>query len=94
MQEVMNDHPEIAKKLKTCQREKIGRPKLEEDQPGLLATIKQLAIFGGSADDRRRTEAIRSCRTLDAYTQNLKGRIYAQSQCNLLKSFTKKFWQH
>lgn len=30
-----------------------------------MQTITDIAIFGGAADDRRRSEKIRSCRTLD-----------------------------
>ncbi|CAG9563483.1 unnamed protein product [Danaus chrysippus] len=46
-------------------RDTFGRPRIEETQSGLLGVIKDLAVFGGAADDRRRTEAIRCCKTLD-----------------------------
>lgn len=53
----------LAKSLKL--RDTPGRPRLEADQADLLQTIKTLAIFGGAADNRRRSEALRSCRSLD-----------------------------
>ncbi|KAF6035237.1 hypothetical protein EB796_006441 [Bugula neritina] len=46
-------------------RPKQGRPPLEEKQSDLLETIKEIATLGGAADDRRRSESIRLCRTLD-----------------------------
>lgn len=45
-------------------RSEPGRPRLEEKQPELLKTIIDLAMFGASAEERRRSEALRSCRTL------------------------------
>jgi len=63
MNELLDENPNLAKRLKI--RNKAGKPRLETDHPDLLQTIKTLAIFGGAADDRRRSEAIRSCRTLD-----------------------------
>lgn len=46
-------------------RDAPGRPRLEENQPGLMETIAEIASFGGTAYDRRRTEKVRSCKTLD-----------------------------
>lgn len=63
MNELIQENPDVAKKLKI--RDAVGRPRLEDDQTDLLQTIKTLAMFGGAAEDKRRSEAIRSCRTLD-----------------------------
>ena len=63
MNDMIEKNPDLAKKLKI--RDAVGRPRLEDDQDNLLQTIKTLAMFGGAAEDRRRSEAIRSCRTLD-----------------------------
>lgn len=61
-------NPDIAKTLKT--RDGPGRPRLEESQPQLLKTIVELAMFGASAEERRRCEIVRSCRTLgDLHTR-------------------------
>ncbi|CAG8771556.1 41463_t:CDS:2 [Gigaspora margarita] len=43
----------------------VGRPRLEETQPGLLETILRLVSSDGQADERRRSEMIRSVKTLD-----------------------------
>jgi hypothetical protein len=63
MNELLEQNPDMAKKLKI--RDTVGRPRVEDDQTDLLETIKSLAMFGGAADEKRRSEAIRSCRTLD-----------------------------
>jgi len=62
MNELIKKAPAVAKKHKI--RDTVGRSRLEDDQIDLLQTIKTLAMFGGAAEDRRRSEAIRSCRTL------------------------------
>lgn len=63
MNKMVEENPNLAKSLKL--RDTPGRPRLETDQADLLQKINTIAIFGGAADDRRRSEAIRSCRTLD-----------------------------
>src|SRR5207244_9206057 len=50
--EMLEEIPNLAKKLKM--REKVGHPRLETDQHGLMETIKPLVIFGGAADEIRR----------------------------------------
>lgn len=57
-----NENPDTAKALHF--REAPGRPRIEDDQPELLKAIIDIAMFGGAADSRRRTELIRSCKTL------------------------------
>ncbi|GBO99386.1 hypothetical protein EVAR_73595_1 [Eumeta japonica] len=49
----------------------IGRPRLEEAQPELLKVLAVIASFGGGADEERRTEMVRSCRTLDDLVKEL-----------------------
>lgn len=46
-------------------RSKPGRPRLEETQEGMLNAIKAVAIYGSAVHDRRRTEEIKSRKTLD-----------------------------
>lgn len=46
-------------------RTQPGRPSLEENQSGLLQVICDIATHGSSAADRRRSEVLRSCKTLD-----------------------------
>ncbi|XP_050498755.1 uncharacterized protein LOC126879621 [Diabrotica virgifera virgifera] len=65
-----NQSPTVASLLKT--RSTPGRPRLEEQQPLLLKTIVDLAMFGASAEERRRSEIVRSCRTLTDLHEKLK----------------------
>lgn len=69
LEDICHENPEIKKKLSL--RDSVGRPSLENDQPLLLKTIVDIALFGSAADDRRRTESIRSVKTLDDLTQEL-----------------------
>ena len=50
--------------MKSCNREKVGRPRLEEDQPNLLETILDLVQASSATDDKRRSEIIRTVTTL------------------------------
>lgn len=53
-------------------RDKEGCLTIEDDQPGLLKTITDIAIFGSAADKWRSTESIRSIKTLNQLTEVLK----------------------
>lgn len=46
-------------------RSKVGRPRLEENQEGLLEAIKAAAIYGSAAHERRQTDEIKCCKTLN-----------------------------
>lgn len=46
-------------------KEKVGPPRIEEEDSGLLQTIIEIATFGSATHDRRRTEEIKACKTLD-----------------------------
>lgn len=48
-----------------------GQPSLVDSQPALLETIINIAIHGSAADERRRTEMIRSCLTLSDLHERL-----------------------
>ncbi|XP_065172441.1 uncharacterized protein [Atheta coriaria] len=65
-----NQSPIVANLLKA--RSAPGRPRLEEQQTELLKTIVDLAMFGASAEERRRSESVRSCRTLTDLHEKLK----------------------
>ena len=45
-------------------RENVGGPRLETDQPGLLEAIIDLVQNSTGADDKRRSEILRTTRTL------------------------------
>jgi hypothetical protein len=79
MVNIMQENPSLLRRLKL--RHEPGRPRLEADQDDLLETIKTVAIFGGAADDKRRSETIRSCRTLDdLHTElNASGFVFSRS---------------
>ncbi|KAK4886935.1 hypothetical protein RN001_003206 [Aquatica leii] len=47
------------------------KPPLVDSQPALLETIINIAIHGSAADERRRTEMIRSCFTLNDLHERL-----------------------
>lgn len=53
---------------------------LEINQPELLKTIAEIAMFGGAADDRRRSELIRSCKTLHDLHTELQAQDFVISQ--------------
>ena len=63
-------HPDLNKVLKV--KDNVGRPRVETQYPDLLQTIIDIAIFGSGADERRRTELIRTCKTLDDLHQELR----------------------
>ena len=58
--------------LKITLRKNPGQPKLIEKQPLLLKAITEIAIHGSSDDDRRRTDIIKTCRTLSELNKELK----------------------
>ena len=61
-------------------RPAAGQPRIETDQPGLLETICDIASFGGSADERRRSQVMRSCRTLSQLRDELVARGFQLSR--------------
>jgi hypothetical protein len=69
LEEEFDENPEFKEKL--WRRDKVGRPKLEEDQPELLKAIISIATFRAGADERRRSETLRTVRTLDELTSEL-----------------------
>ena len=60
-----SDNVALASALKTFNRGVTGRPRLETDQPELLSTIVRIVQSTSTADDRRRTECLRTITTLD-----------------------------
>ena len=70
--ELIEQRPEIAKELSCLTTvQKIGRP-IYPQNDYLLRAIQEIAILGCGAEDRRRSELIRSVRTLDDLTDELK----------------------
>ena len=57
--------PVALKSLKPFMRGKVGRPSLEADQPGIVEAILDLVQATTATDARRRSEILRTTRTLD-----------------------------
>jgi hypothetical protein len=70
--EEIRQNPEVNAKLKKFCRLKSSRPHLEEDQPQLLKTIVEIVTIGAAADERRRSEVLRSCLALDDLVDKLR----------------------
>ena len=64
VKEICENNEEVAEKLKSFNRESVGRPRIEVDQPGLLSAILDLVQAQSASDDKRRTERLRSIQTL------------------------------
>lgn len=57
-----------------------GRPRIEEDQPGLLEAICDIAQYGASAHERRQCEIFRSVKTLEQLAEGLETRGFHLSR--------------
>ena len=68
--------PELHPQLNKLYRRGVGRPRIEEQCPDLLQIIEEIAKVGGASDDRRRSETIRPCLTLDDLREKIKQRGY------------------
>ena len=67
----MERRPEIATELPCLTTtERIGRPTYADNE-SLLHAIKEIALMSCGTDDRRRSELIRSVRTLDELVAEL-----------------------
>jgi septal ring factor EnvC (AmiA/AmiB activator) len=63
LERLNREHPEVMRNYSLIE-EKVGRPRIETGQEGLLETIINIAINGGAAEERRHSEMIRTCKTL------------------------------
>ena len=61
----------------------VGRPRLESDQDGLLQAIADIAMHSESADNKRRSEAVCACKTLNALHEELKLAGYKLSKSSV-----------
>lgn len=78
LKDIIVKDPSIKEKINI--RESSGRPRLEYNQPELLEVLAEIAKFGGCADDKRRSEMIRSCKTLSDLTEHLNLAGYSLSR--------------
>ena len=74
---------ESGKLLKSFNRPNVGKPRLEEDQPELLKTTLDIVQMNSASDNRRRSEILRTCTTLDDLWKELQN-----SGFNLSRSAT------
>ena len=84
----MIEYPGLKKKLKICDEPR--KPRLEECQDGLMEAIVQLATHGSGADARRRTEKMRTIKTLDEMTAELNSMGYILSRSALYERLLPK----
>ncbi|XP_037029339.1 uncharacterized protein LOC119069393 [Bradysia coprophila] len=70
LENACENNPDLKKKLSI--RGKVGRPRIEEDQPYLLKAIIDLAMHGSAAHERRRDDSIRTVKTLDDLVTKLR----------------------
>lgn len=73
---------EKLKKASVLPKEKPGRPSKTDDAP-LIDAITEIALGGSAADDRRRSELIRTVRTLDDLTHELQKRGFNMSRSSV-----------
>ncbi|UJR34218.1 hypothetical protein I4U23_021624 [Adineta vaga] len=73
---LLESKPELQPQLNKLYRRGVGRPRVEEQCPDLLQIIEEIAKVGGASDDRRRSETIRPCLTLDDLREKIKQRGY------------------
>lgn len=89
MEELKAIYPEMAVEIsnKSGTRTSAGRPRIEENFPTLLQTIVDIVAPEASADERRRSELLRSCTSLDDLKKELEKRIegIAGAGLNVLK---------
>lgn len=69
LEQIKEKHPEAAELL--AKRPKPGRPRIDEEQPELHQTIMDIALYGSGADERRRSNKIRTIQTLAELTTEL-----------------------
>lgn len=62
LQKITEKFPETKSLLQL--KETVGRPRIETEQPGLLQAIVDIASYGSSTDERRRSEMLNFCSSL------------------------------
>ena len=72
MNKICEENPELSETLKKHTNETRGRPRIEADQPDLLAAIINIVQNNTTADERRRSECLRTVTTLSDLTEELK----------------------
>ena len=66
-----HENEEAAAFLKSFNRRKTGKPRIEVDQPELLSGIVKIVEAAAATDDRHRTEVLRTVKTLNDLREKL-----------------------
>ena len=80
LNKVCEENPEATKLLKSFNRNVFGRPRAEVDQPWLLSAIINIVQASSTADERRRSELLRTVTTLDDLVKELRNLGYNLSR--------------
>lgn len=88
--EIRMNHPDVAEKFGSKQR-KVGRPRLEKNHPELLTAIVDIATYGCGADEKRRSNMLRSIHTLDELTAELNSQGFQVCIFSFLSVFQRSF---
>jgi hypothetical protein len=76
VQHLFDTKSELRPQLKKLYRRERGKPRIEEQCPGLLQIIAEIAEVGVATDDKRQSQIIRPCLTLDDLREKIKQRGY------------------
>ena len=80
IQKVSEQDEKIGEMFKSFNKKVTGRPKIEIDQPGLIATILDIITGNSAAEAKRRCEILRTCYTLTDLWKELEARGYIISR--------------
>ena len=80
LEDIVEEQPNLRPKLRQFTRDTRGRPAITDDSPDLLEAIIDIASIGAAASDRRRSQEMRSCKTLDDLHKTLSKQGYHLSR--------------
>jgi hypothetical protein len=72
LRRLQEEHPDAARELNTLIAQPTGRPRLEREQTDLLDAIISIVTCHSSADEKRRSETLRTIKTLDQLLTEMK----------------------
>ena len=80
LKKISEKDEEIEKMLKPYTRKEAGQPRLETNQPELLATIVDIVQMNSATDARQKCDMLRTCTTLDDLCKELNERGFQISR--------------
>lgn len=90
LEELCQKDENLRKKLKL--NETPGRPNTSVTQPGLIEAIVDISLRGSGAHERRREDTLKSCRTLDDLTKELKKQGFNLSRSGVYLRLIPRNW--